>query len=69
MRAAFLEPFTLRDSAISVGASVGGGVWPGDGGTVNDLVRHADAAMYEDKARGRHDGASDASPSAPVRVS
>jgi diguanylate cyclase (GGDEF)-like protein len=53
VRAAFGEPFTLGDIVISVGASVGGGVWPEDGQTVNELVTHADAAMYEDKARGR----------------
>jgi diguanylate cyclase (GGDEF)-like protein len=53
VRAAFIEPFALGDVAISVGASVGGGVWPGDGGTVAELARHADAAMYADKARGR----------------
>jgi diguanylate cyclase (GGDEF)-like protein len=53
VRSAFLEPFTVGDVAISVGASVGGGVWPDDGDTVTELVRHADTAMYEDKARGR----------------
>jgi diguanylate cyclase (GGDEF)-like protein len=53
VRAAFREPFSLGDIAISVGASVGGGVWPEDGQTVNELLMHADAAMYEDKARGR----------------
>jgi diguanylate cyclase (GGDEF)-like protein len=53
VRTAFVEPFMLGDVAISVGASVGGGVWPGDGRTVTELVRHADAAMYEDKAKGR----------------
>jgi diguanylate cyclase (GGDEF)-like protein len=53
VRTAFLEPFILGDVAISVGASVGGGIWPRDGRTVTELVRHADAAMYEDKAKGR----------------
>jgi diguanylate cyclase (GGDEF)-like protein len=53
VRAAFVEPFALGEVAISVGASVGGGVWPDDGGTVAELARHADAAMYADKARGR----------------
>jgi diguanylate cyclase (GGDEF)-like protein len=53
VRDAFREPFTLGDVAISVGASVGGAVWPEDGQTVNELVSHADAAMYEDKAKGR----------------
>jgi diguanylate cyclase (GGDEF)-like protein len=53
VRAAFVEPFMLGDVAISIGASVGGGVWPEHGRTVRDLVRHADAAMYVDKAKGR----------------
>ncbi len=53
VREAFKEPFIVDEIAISVGASVGGGVWPDDGHTVNELVKHADAAMYEDKARGR----------------
>jgi diguanylate cyclase (GGDEF)-like protein len=53
VRAAFREPFMLGEIVLSVGASVGGGVWPEDGQTVNELVSYADAAMYEDKARGR----------------
>jgi diguanylate cyclase (GGDEF)-like protein len=53
VRAAFLEPFILGDTEISVGASIGGGVWPNDGSTVTEVVRHADAAMYLDKARRR----------------
>jgi diguanylate cyclase (GGDEF)-like protein len=53
VRAAFLDPFMLGDVAVSVGASVGGGVWPQDGETLPELVRHADAAMYADKTRGR----------------
>jgi diguanylate cyclase (GGDEF)-like protein len=53
VRAAFVERFMLGELAISVGASVGGGVWPDDGRTVSELVRHADAAMYDEKAKGR----------------
>jgi diguanylate cyclase (GGDEF)-like protein len=53
VRAAFGEPFTLGEVELCIGASVGGGVWPQDGESVNELVNHADAAMYEDKARGR----------------
>jgi diguanylate cyclase (GGDEF)-like protein len=53
VRAAFVEPFLLDDVAISVSTSVGGGLWPEHGRTVQELVRHADAAMYEDKAKGR----------------
>jgi diguanylate cyclase (GGDEF)-like protein len=59
VRAAFHEPFMFGDIAISVGASVGGSAWPEHGQTVNELVTHADAAMYADKAQGR---------SSPVKV-
>jgi diguanylate cyclase (GGDEF)-like protein len=53
VRAAFAKPFMLGDVAISLGASVGGGIWPEDGGTARELVKHADAAMYKDKAERR----------------
>src|SRR5271165_3390570 len=53
VRAAFVEPFLLGNLSASVSASVGGVVWPEDGRTVNQLVRRADAAMYQDKAEHR----------------
>jgi len=53
VREAFTASFDVGGVTVSVGASVGGGVWPDDGHTVNELVRHADAAMYEDKAQHR----------------
>jgi diguanylate cyclase (GGDEF)-like protein len=53
VKEAFTQPFTLGEITLSVGASVGGGLWPQDGKSVTDLVRHADAAMYLDKARSR----------------
>lgn len=53
VRDAFIAPFDLGALSVSVGASVGGGIWPDDGQTVSELVRHADAAMYEDKAHKR----------------
>jgi diguanylate cyclase (GGDEF)-like protein len=53
VRAAFREPFLLGDLTISIGASIGGSVWPDDGPSVSELVRRADAAMYVDKARRR----------------
>ena len=53
VRAAFTTPFLLGDLSASIGASVGGVVWPEDGRTVNELVRRADAAMYQDKAEHR----------------
>jgi diguanylate cyclase (GGDEF)-like protein len=53
VRAAFTAPFVVNEIEVSIGASVGGGLCPDDGHTVKELVRRADAAMYEDKARGR----------------
>jgi diguanylate cyclase (GGDEF)-like protein len=53
VKEAFTQPFTLAEITLSVGASVGGGLWPQDGKSVTDLVRHADAAMYLDKAKSR----------------
>ncbi len=53
VREAFTEPFVLGELSASIGASVGGVVWPEDGRTVGELVRRADAAMYEDKAEHR----------------
>ncbi len=51
VRSAFIEPFMLGDVSLSLSASVGGGIWPDDGRTVAELIRHADGAMYQDKAR------------------
>ncbi len=54
VRSAFTEPFVLGEFRVSLSASVGGGIWPEDGHTVADLVRHADGAMYRDKAKHPH---------------
>ena len=53
VRNAFEEPFMLGDVALSVRASVGGGVWLEHGRTIDELARHADEAMYVQKASGR----------------
>ena len=42
-------PVVLRDLAITVGCSVGISLSPQDGTEVDDLLRHADLAMYEIK--------------------
>jgi diguanylate cyclase (GGDEF)-like protein len=49
IRGAFREPFMLGEITHQLGASVGGSIWPRDGRTVNELVTHADGAMYQDK--------------------
>jgi diguanylate cyclase (GGDEF)-like protein len=53
VRAAFRRPFELAEASVTLSASVGGGVWPADGRTTTELVQHADAAMYRDKAHAR----------------
>jgi diguanylate cyclase (GGDEF)-like protein len=50
----FSEPFRLEGSEITVGTSVGVAVHdPASGGTAEQLLREADAAMYRHKERGR----------------
>ncbi|TWC41564.1 diguanylate cyclase (GGDEF)-like protein [Pseudomonas sp. SJZ079] len=50
---ALSEPIDLDGTACYVGCSVGIAIYPDDGRTVEDLVKHADLAMYQAKARGR----------------
>jgi diguanylate cyclase (GGDEF)-like protein len=47
---ALLEPFTIEDLDLEVGASIGGAVYPADGEDVETLMQHADAAMYRAKS-------------------
>lgn len=53
MRAAFADSFVLNDERITLSVSVGSALWPQHGETLDQLVGHADAAMYADKARHR----------------
>jgi diguanylate cyclase (GGDEF)-like protein/PAS domain S-box-containing protein len=46
-------PFTLGDLNFSVTGSIGVAMYPNDGVTLDDLVKHADTAMYRVKERGR----------------
>ena len=46
-------PYEIAGHQIIVGASVGIAVAPTDGQTGNDLIRHADLALYRSKAEGR----------------
>ena len=50
----FAEPFRLDGTEVRVGTSVGVAVHrPGSGGTAEQLLREADAAMYVHKQGGR----------------
>ena len=47
-------PVMIESQEISVSASLGISIYPDDGGTVEDLLKNADAAMYHAKERGRN---------------
>ena len=50
----FSEPFNIGDSQVNSGTSIGIVVFPADGATVQEIMQHADAAMYEAKRHGRN---------------
>lgn len=49
------RPFTLDDITFTVTCSIGIALYPGDGVTMDDLIKNADSAMYHVKERGRSD--------------
>jgi diguanylate cyclase (GGDEF)-like protein len=51
---ALARPFSIAGTDFHVGASIGVGVFPRDANDAEELLRHADAAMYQAKARGRN---------------
>ncbi len=50
---AFAQPFSIKGQKIRVSASVGVAVAPDNGTTADELMRHADIALYEAKDQGR----------------
>lgn len=52
VRAAIHQPFDLPRERVQVSASIGVAVCPAHAGDANQLVRHADVAMYAAKRRG-----------------
>ena len=50
---AFDEPFEIDGARVRVGTSVGIGHFPCDGTSAEELLRHADAAMYRAKRLGK----------------
>ena len=49
---AISKPLTVEHQDLSVTATIGVAVFPNDSSSVEDLIRHADAAMYEAKRDG-----------------
>ena len=49
----FESPFAIKGQSISVTASVGLAFAPDNGVTADELMRHADIALYEAKSQGR----------------
>ena len=54
LMAMFEQPFIVSDYELFVTASVGISLFPDDAGDLNMLIRNADVAMYQAKARGRN---------------
>jgi diguanylate cyclase (GGDEF)-like protein/PAS domain S-box-containing protein len=48
------ECFVIDDTRLYVSASIGIAIFPEDGATIDDLVRHADIAMYQVKSGGKN---------------
>ncbi len=46
-------PFSLNGNEVHVSASIGIAVYPSDGASIDELLRHADIAMYHVKAQGK----------------
>ena len=50
----FQEPFDIQNKTAFLGASIGISIYPKHGKNSEDLIRHADAAMYRSKEEGRN---------------
>jgi len=53
MLQALARPMTVADPPLQSAASIGVAMYPADGATLDDLMRHADMAMYQAKSAGR----------------
>ncbi|WP_427983752.1 putative bifunctional diguanylate cyclase/phosphodiesterase [Agarivorans sp.] len=51
---ALTKRFTIKQETAYVSGSIGMAFYPANGQTVDELVKHADQAMYVSKARGRN---------------
>jgi diguanylate cyclase (GGDEF)-like protein len=54
MIAALAAPILINDQPLNTSCSIGIGIFPNDGHDTQTLMKHADVAMYDAKARGRN---------------
>jgi diguanylate cyclase (GGDEF)-like protein/PAS domain S-box-containing protein len=47
------KPFVLDGNEVHISASIGIAIYPDDGESIDELLRHADIAMYHVKAQGK----------------
>ncbi|WMC11946.1 EAL domain-containing protein [Oceanimonas pelagia] len=52
---AIAEPFNIHDQPFRIGCSLGVSLYPDDAASAEELLHHADAAMYQAKQEGRND--------------
>ncbi len=50
----FMKPFVLIEYELYLSASIGISIYPSDGSESHELIRNAEAAMYQAKAKGRN---------------
>jgi diguanylate cyclase (GGDEF)-like protein len=50
---AFRSPYVIKGQSINVTSSIGLAIAPDNGATADELMRHADIALYEAKSQGR----------------
>ena len=50
---AVVRPIEIDEMYFNLSCSLGIALYPGDGSTLDELIRHADTAMYEVKERGK----------------
>jgi diguanylate cyclase (GGDEF)-like protein/PAS domain S-box-containing protein len=48
------QPFDLDGHAVHISASIGIAIYPGHGESIDELLRHADIAMYQVKGQGKN---------------
>jgi diguanylate cyclase (GGDEF)-like protein len=48
------QPFIIDDDEAHIGLSIGIAIYPNDGETAEELIKHADTAMYDAKSAGKN---------------